>query len=394
MRMTGWEPVEVRWIVATLQALPRPWPNEAVLMWLRYAAKAVSLGREVETPSQDGPWTQRRTVLGQRELAAATGRKWWDIRKLYEAREWADPLSHSTHKILTPPSHDPHASLTRARDLLFTESPTPTPTPNTEFKEFPANREREPVRNAEEFKTTPTSATNRTSTPATHGSTPAPALIAGTDPLGLAGSLLTSRPPPNPSPPLSASPAAHPQGISGEGSQRSTQAPLWPQGSAEPTRAAPTPPAAPNAPQAPQRRRKSPPADPSAGELYRAWRTHHPRAPEAPTPDTARTLGRLLVEAGGLSDALLLVEWAHTGTCERARQLQGAEPWPDGRLKALTDLESLSRHVAGRLEMARRWRERSTDPATGLRVIEAPPQRATLRSRASTADLMRALNEM
>ena len=112
MRMTGWEPVEVRWIVATLQALPRPWPNEAVLMWLRYAAKAVSLGREVETPSQDGPWTQRRTVLGQRELAAATGRKWWDIRKLYEAREWADPLSHSTHKILTPPSHDPHASLT------------------------------------------------------------------------------------------------------------------------------------------------------------------------------------------------------------------------------------------------------------------------------------------
>jgi hypothetical protein len=48
-------------------------------------------------------------------------------------------------------------------------------------------------------------------------------------------------------------------------------------------------------------------------------------------------------------------------------------PWPDRRLKALWDLESLSRHVAGRLEMARSWKDGATDKDSGLNVINLPP---------------------
>ena len=126
---------------------------------------------------------------------------------------------------------------------------------------------------------------------------------------------------------------------------------------------------------APPRARKATAADKAADALavYAAWRVYHPRAAETPTPDTVKTLGRLLIEAGSLDGALLLVEWAHVGTCERARQIQGAAAWPDGRLKALWDLESLSRHVAARLEMAYEWKDKSTDKASGLNVIHLDP---------------------
>jgi hypothetical protein len=70
---------------------------------------------------------------------------------------------------------------------------------------------------------------------------------------------------------------------------------------------------------------------------------------------------------------MLLMEWAHVGTCERARQLRGEHPWPDGRRTVYTDLGSLSRHVAGRLEMARSWKEGATDKDSGLNVINLQP---------------------
>jgi len=125
---------------------------------------------------------------------------------------------------------------------------------------------------------------------------------------------------------------------------------------------------------APQRARKATAADKAADALavYGAWRVYHPRAAETPTPDATKLLGRLLVEAGGLDGALLLMEWAHVGTCERARQLRGEHPWPDGRRTVYTDLGSLSRHVASRLEMAHDWKDRSTDKDTGLKVLHVP----------------------
>ena len=136
-----------------------------------------------------------------------------------------------------------------------------------------------------------------------------------------------------------------------------------------------TAPEAPAPAKAPPRARKATAADKAADALavYGAWRVYHPRAAETPTPGTLRALGSLLTEAGSREDALLLIEWAHVGTCERARQIQGVAPWPDRRLKALWDLESLSRHVAGRLEMARSWKDGATDKDSGLNVINLPP---------------------
>jgi hypothetical protein len=119
--------------------------------------------------------------------------------------------------------------------------------------------------------------------------------------------------------------------------------------------------------------------------VYGAWRAYHPRAAETPTPDATKLLGRLLIEAGGLDGAMLLMEWAHVGTCERARQLRGEHPWPDGRRTVYTDLGSLSRHVASRLEMAHDWKDKSTDKDTGLKVLHVPETpRASFRGRDTT----------
>jgi hypothetical protein len=163
----------------------------------------------------------------------------------------------------------------------------------------------------------------------------------------------------------------HPPG-NGEGAPGGATAPQSAPSLFGRTDAAPTPsePA-----KAPPRARKATAADKAADALavYGAWRVYHPRAAETPTPGTLRALGSLLTEAGSREDALLLIEWAHVGTCERARQIQGVAPWPDRRLKALWDLESLSRHVAGRLEMARSWKDGATDKDSGLNVINLPP---------------------
>jgi hypothetical protein len=175
-----------------------------------------------------------------------------------------------------------------------------------------------------------------------------------------------------PSPPPSASPAARPRGLSSEGAPGPAGGPqdapsLFGRTDTAPEASAPA--------KAPPRARKATAADKAADALavYGAWRVYHPRAAETPTPDTVKTLGRLLIEAGGLDGAMLLMEWAHVGTCERARQLRGEHPWPDGRRTVYTDLGSLSRHVAGRLEMARSWKEGATDKDSGLNVINLQP---------------------
>ena len=175
-----------------------------------------------------------------------------------------------------------------------------------------------------------------------------------------------------PSPPPSASPAARPRGLSSEGAPGPAGGP---QDAPSLFGRTDTAPEAQTPAKAPPRARKATAADKAADALavYGAWRVYHPRAAETPTPGTLRALGSLLTEAGSREDALLLIEWAHVGTCERARQIQGVAPWPDRRLKALWDLESLSRHVAGRLEMARSWKDGATDKDSGLNVINLPP---------------------
>jgi hypothetical protein len=187
-----------------------------------------------------------------------------------------------------------------------------------------------------------------------------------------------------PSPPPSASPAARPRGLSSEGAPEPVAPPQSAPSLFGRTDAAPMPsePA-----KAPPRARKATAANKAADALavYAAWRVYHPRAAETPTPDTLRTLGRILTEAGGLDGALLLMEWVHLGTCERARQLRGEAPWPDGRRTVYTDLGSLSRHVASRLEMAHDWKDKSTDKDTGLKVLHVPETpRASFRGRDTT----------
>ena len=475
--MSGWEPIEVRWIIATLQALPKPWPDEAVMMWLRYAAKAVALDRVVECPSAAGPWRQRDTMLGQRELAAATGRKWWDIRKIYEAKEWADPSSRSPHKILTPDAQDPHAVRTdakresapqadrpsrsphkiltpdaqdphavrtRARDQSFTGAqaqstgtgerapdlvPSPPPaepsgspadlwskaadlaegaglsemeTPTADPEAWRAFEEFQPSSDAYVFDDAePVAVIEQPSDPRqiespdhdsfdpasmvlprTVGANPQRYTLHAVNADAKATPDVASTSPAQPfdpieefatpSPPPSASPAARPRGLSSEGAPEPVAPPQSAPSLFGRTDAAPMPsePA-----KAPPRARKATAANKAADALavYAAWRVYHPRAAETPTPDTLRTLGRILTEAGGLDGALLLMEWVHLGTCERARQLRGEAPWPDGRRTVYTDLGSLSRHVAGRLEMARSWKEGATDKDSGLNVINLQP---------------------
>ena len=187
-----------------------------------------------------------------------------------------------------------------------------------------------------------------------------------------------------PSPPPSASPAARPRGLSSEGAPGPAGGP---QDAPSLFGRTDTAPEAQTPAKAPPRARKATAADKAADALavYGAWRVYHPRAAETPTPGTLRALGSLLTEAGSREDALLLIEWAHVGTCERARQIQGVAPWPDRRLKALWDLESLSRHVAARLEMAYEWKDKSTDKDTGLKVLHVPETpRAPFRGRDTT----------
>ena len=427
--MSGWEPIEVRWIIATLQALPKPWPDEAVMMWLRYAAKAVALDRVVECPSAAGPWRQRDTMLGQRELAAATGRKWWDIRKIYEAKEWADPSSRSPHKILTPDAQDPHAVRTdakresapqadrpsrsphkiltpdaqdphavrtRARDQSFTGAQAQSTGTGERAPDLvPSPPPAEPSGSPADLWSKAADLAEAVDPPLAEMETPAadpeawraseefqPSIDAyvfdDADPVGASEQPSDPRQIESPAtrapeaPPKDFRPSpTHPPG-NGEGAPGGATAPQSAPSLFGRTDAAPTPsePA-----KAPPRARKATAADKAADALavYGAWRVYHPRAAETPTPGTLRALGSLLTEAGSREDALLLIEWAHVGTCERARQIQGVAPWPDRRLKALWDLESLSRHVAGRLEMARSWKDGATDKDSGLNVINLPP---------------------
>jgi hypothetical protein len=192
---------------------------------------------------------------------------------------------------------------------------------------------------------------------------------------------------PLPPPPPQPRPAQAPLWAAGErpGPGEGQGSPLGPEASGGPVQGAP--PAKPARPRRPSRAES-----PEALAVYGAWRAHHPRAPEVPTADTMKALGRILDEAGGQEGALLLMEWVHIGTCERARQLRGEAAWPDGEKTKRWDLESLSRQVAGRLEMARDWKDRSVDRVTGLKVIHhaepAKPFRGNGRDLASLTSVL------
>ena len=82
-----------------LQSEAHPWRDEAVLMWMRYARRAAARGALIETPAPAGPWKQARHVLGQRELAEATGRTRAAIRALHEGNEWVDPYEDDAKEL-------------------------------------------------------------------------------------------------------------------------------------------------------------------------------------------------------------------------------------------------------------------------------------------------------
>lgn len=100
-----------------------------------------------------------------------------------------------------------------------------------------------------------------------------------------------------------------------------------------------------------------------AADLYRAYQARHPRKPIEATPDDRKHLARLLTEAGGLTEAVLYLDWIHESTDDRALQCQGRALWPDGKARAMLSLEELSRKVGSRLPHAQAWADRGRKAA-------------------------------
>lgn len=69
-----------------------------------------------------------------------------------------------------------------------------------------------------------------------------------------------------------------------------------------------------------------------------------------------------MTEAGTLDAAALYLDWIHEADDERARQVRGEAPWPDGRLTVMLSLEELARKVGSRLPHAEAWAARGRRP--------------------------------
>lgn len=94
---------------------------------------------------------------------------------------------------------------------------------------------------------------------------------------------------------------------------------------------------------------------PDVAELYRLYRARHPRKALTATPDDRKHLARMLTEAGSPDAAALYLDWIHEADDDRARQVRGEAPWPDGRISPMLSLEELARKVGSRLPHAEAW---------------------------------------
>jgi hypothetical protein len=113
-----------------------------------------------------------------------------------------------------------------------------------------------------------------------------------------------------------------------------------------------------------------------ASDLYAVWKSAHP-ASRALTADGRKAAIRILAECGGLEPAATYLSWVRESQDERARQLRGDAPWPDGSTSRRDDLESLSRHIPSRLPLAQAWDERGrSDHREPILRAAPPPGRA------------------
>ena len=114
-RPVGWERMEADWWPAIAASMPRPWPEEAVLMDLRWWR-----GQEVAT--------KRKLMPARRALQERWGWKEWDARMILRRESvWADPLKSSQNppRILPESSQNPPSTTTYNADNIVESSQNP-----------------------------------------------------------------------------------------------------------------------------------------------------------------------------------------------------------------------------------------------------------------------------
>ena len=116
----------------------------------------------------------------------------------------------------------------------------------------------------------------------------------------------------------------------------------------------------------------APPKPDPALDLYAVWKSAHPTS-RALTADNRKAAIRILAECGGLEPAATYLSWVRESGDERARQIRGDAPWPDGSITRRDDLESLSRHIPARLASALEWQERDRSDRQPTPRAGAPP---------------------
>ena len=123
--------------------------------------------------------------------------------------------------------------------------------------------------------------------------------------------------------------------------------------------------------------------------IWQGFRRYHPhsggRGGRCPTPD-AKMLTTFLANYEA-DDGVVLIEWAHDGEDPYAKQMQGEQPWPDGKKQRRLGLADLFvQHAwSKRIDLARQRRDGAdARPAT---VVTPAAERAADACLAVLADL-------
>lgn len=92
--MKPWIEMDECWLEEVLEALPRPWPDGAGMLWLRYATSHAACGERYWTPSwasEQEPAARKGVAPGRRMLAAVAGWGEKKARLVLEGGAWRSP---------------------------------------------------------------------------------------------------------------------------------------------------------------------------------------------------------------------------------------------------------------------------------------------------------------
>ena len=72
-----WVKVEDAWLIAMLEAMPKPWPEAAILAWLTYATRCCAAGQSywlpVDMSARAHAKAQKGELVGRSALVKMTG---------------------------------------------------------------------------------------------------------------------------------------------------------------------------------------------------------------------------------------------------------------------------------------------------------------------------------